>query len=453
MTVIRVPAVNPRYTVRRVEADAVILLSAFDKTALQGKVYVDILAATDGTRTTDEILASLQPLHGGLALMLGMERLVAGQYLCEAEDIVPDAGFWSSLGLFPAQLREARAAKGVAVTAVGSADPEPILTALHSLHVPVVAAGSDALTVVVAEDYADPALEIVHRTRLEDRRPMMLTTLDGMGVWIGPVLIPGETACWRCLQHRLQGNRPVERFIASSGGGAPAGPTIHASPLPAVAANLAALRIARRLWQPEEVPPGEIVVLDLASLETTRHAVVKRPQCPDCGAEHTSQAGKPLTLQPQRKLHTSDGGFRTAFPEETAARLERHVSPITGVVRKLVPYDMESPLLNVYHADHRLFDAAHDLGSLRSSLANTTAGKGRTASQARASALCEAVERYCGIFDGSEPRIRASYAELSERAIHPSRYLHFSPRQYRHRESWNEAHGGFAWIPQPFDDE
>jgi ribosomal protein S12 methylthiotransferase accessory factor len=76
-----------------------------------------------------------------------------------------------------------------------------------------------------------------------------------------------------------------------------------------------------------------------------------------------------------------------------------------------------------------------------------------TEAQARASALGEAVERYSGIFRGDEVRIKASYRELSNEAIHPNACMNFSACQYREREQWNQREIEFNWVPQPFDEE
>jgi ribosomal protein S12 methylthiotransferase accessory factor len=82
-----------------------------------------------------------------------------------------------------------------------------------------------------------------------------------------------------------------------------------------------------------------------------------------------------------------------------------------------------------------------------------SAGKGMSPQQARTSALCEALERYSGVFRGDETRKKATLGRLGERAIHPNRFMNFSPNQYREREEWNSRHSEYDWVPQPFDEE
>jgi len=75
-----------------------------------------------------------------------------------------------------------------------------------------------------------------------------------------------------------------------------------------------------------------------------------------------------------------------------------------------------------------------------------------TEAQARASAVGEAVERYSGIFRGDEVRIKASYQEIGDEAIHPSVCMNFSARQYREREEGNRRESEHNWVPQPFEE-
>jgi ribosomal protein S12 methylthiotransferase accessory factor len=89
---------------------------------------------------------------------------------------------------------------------------------------------------------------------------------------------------------------------------------------------------------------------------------------------------------------------------------------------------------------------------LRPGLRQQSGGKGSTDLEARVGALCEAVERHCGSRLGDEPTVRASFHELGERAVHPSRCLLFHERQYRDRQRWNAANTAVQRVPEPFDD-
>jgi ribosomal protein S12 methylthiotransferase accessory factor len=87
---------------------------------------------------------------------------------------------------------------------------------------------------------------------------------------------------------------------------------------------------------------------------------------------------------------------------------------------------------------------------LRDGLRLKSGGKGKSAEQARISALAESLERYCGVFDGTEPRKRASFAALGNAATHPNACMGYSERQYAERESNNQRAHKAQWVPQPF---
>ncbi|GAC1362047.1 MAG: hypothetical protein NVSMB32_01940 [Actinomycetota bacterium] len=70
--------------------------------------------------------------------------------------------------------------------------------------------------------------------------------------------------------------------------------------------------------------------------------------------------------------------------------------------------------------------------------------------QARASALCEGLERYSALFQGDEPRVRGCMTDLGKAAIDPNACMLFSPRQYEARDPVT-AQFGRTFVPAPFD--
>jgi ribosomal protein S12 methylthiotransferase accessory factor len=87
-------------------------------------------------------------------------------------------------------------------------------------------------------------------------------------------------------------------------------------------------------------------------------------------------------------------------------------------------------------------------------LRGRSGGKGRTDIQAKVSAICEAIERYVGVFRGDEPRRRVAFSVLGSEAIHPKDLLLFSDRQYAERHRWNVVNRlSFQIVPEPFDED
>jgi ribosomal protein S12 methylthiotransferase accessory factor len=207
---------------------------------------------------------------------------------------------------------------------------------------------------------------------------------------------------------------------------------------------------------------GKLLTFDQATLTLKTHALPHRPQCSACGnaAIMSQQLHQPLSLTSRKKLFTQDGGHRAFTPDQIFQRYEHLISPITGVVSSLTrSSDPENPFVHTYSAVHA-FGSSSSLNNLRRSLRHKSAGKGKTDRQSQASGFCEAIERYSGIYQGDEPKIRATLAELGDslkdgnagRAIHPDHCLLFSKRQYENRQELNEtAIVDHDWIPQPFD--
>jgi ribosomal protein S12 methylthiotransferase accessory factor len=128
------------------------------------------------------------------------------------------------------------------------------------------------------------------------------------------------------------------------------------------------------------------------------------------------------------------------------------VSPLTGAVTMLerVPVSADGSM-HVYLAGRNLARRHSTLEHLRGDLRNMSSGKGVTDAQAKASGLCEGLERYSGVFRGDEPRKRATYHRLGPEAIHPNLCALYSDRQFRDRVTQNRRNGAYSYIPVPLD--
>jgi thiazole/oxazole-forming peptide maturase SagD family component len=196
-----------------------------------------------------------------------------------------------------------------------------------------------------------------------------------------------------------------------------------------------------------------VLALDLATFQTTAHAVVQRPQCPTCGdpGQMAAVGERPIELAPIEKAHVEDGGYRRQPPRRTYERYRHLVSPITGAVTHLVAMpERDTELRAVYASGY--------LVCPRGGVPHTNvfdrpcAGKGRSADQARVSALCEALERYSGVYQGDEAKVRASQRELGAAALGPGELHDFSEAQYRTRAAHNARETDTRRrVPEPLD--
>lgn len=466
----------------------VLLLSERGQFVLRGRAYLLIAPFLDGEHTLDEIVTRLEGRLSEPEVLYAVQLLEQKGYVVRSGAPVPAAetAYWELLGAGADEAARRKSRATVALRALGGAPSAPLRAMLEELGIrtlpggpspasdspsptsdnpsptsdnPSLAPGAD-IAVVLADDYLQEGLAELNREALDHGRPWMLVRPVGVEIWLGPVFVPGKTGCWACLSHNLAGHRKAEAYIRKRRG--LSGPVVLArAALPSTvhaALGLAATEVAR--WVAtgsSEALEGRVVVLDTVTLERTAHTLTRRPQCPACGDPGlvARGQGRPIALGPCPASFTADGGYRRAAPEEMLARHGHLVSPITGIVGHMVRllHRSGSDLTVSYVADHNFAHVDEELFFLRESQRSRSGGKGKSDAQARASALGEAIERYSGVFQGDEARLRARLRDLGDAAIHPHSLLLFSERQYAERDRWNRGGSRYTRVPEPFDPE
>jgi ribosomal protein S12 methylthiotransferase accessory factor len=468
------PQIKPHFRVEIVEPKNVYLLSESATHALTGSLYCQILPLLNGQHTLDEIIQKLDGQIPPDHIHYVLDRLYEKGYLTDADRSLTReaAAFWSLLNVNPQVVSEQLPHTQVFITTVGTVDAQPLIEALQAVGIAVQQgqpdqpkSGVNSLQVVLTDDYLQPELRHINKIALETQQPWLLVKPNGGILWFGSIFTPGETGCWECLAHRLQGNREVETSILQQLGKTESGclPTAFAA-LPSTVQTAIALTTTEvAKWLVKQMIPeakiqtlaGKIITLDQTNFTLKTHSLTQRPQCPACGNPDlvSQQVKSAIALTSRKKLFTQDGGHRAFTPEQILKRYEHLISPITGVVSELVRVsDPNNPLVHTYSASHA-FGISSSLNNLRKSLGHKSGGKGKSDRQSQASGFCEAIERYSGIYQGDEPRISSKLAELGDLAIHPQKCLLFSDTQYQNRKELNQkAIVDHDWIPQRFDE-
>jgi ribosomal protein S12 methylthiotransferase accessory factor len=326
--------------------------------------------------------------------------------------------------------------------------------ALRKLGVRVVKGSAD-LTVILVNDYFEARLSELNRKHLLDHSRWLLVQPSGIFPLVGPVFSPGKGACWSCLADRMKRNREVKAMLERKQARRIAVSPLADDTVGQSGIQLAALEIAKAIATDFRTDLREhIFSLDLLGSTIAKHYVAARPQCPDCGEKKLRdprRAPAPIKLAAGANLIETSGGFRTMPSRTTVARFRKHVSPLTGVVSRLEPIDADLPLNTNYFAMHNFSAPAETVDQLREGLSGGSFGKGSTAEQGEASALMEAIERYCGIFQGDEIRVARRFADFSAGdAIPPNDVLLFSDKQYR-GELQSTMGQDVTPTPPPFD--
>ncbi len=448
-----------------VAGEAAYLISERGVTALEGELAVALTPLLDGTRDLAAVVREMPPgtapdeVHGLVT------DLVAAGLVGPTDPVGPGAdpaalAYWDAAGLCPTGAVSDLSTARIALIAVGGVDSvSAAATAALSAAGLTVAAGTSIdgdLSVVLCPDYLAPELAEVDTAHRAAGRPWLLAKPGGTTPWLGPIFRPDEPGCWHCLAGRLTAHRQAERYLQAALGRRGPAPrsAVSLTPLAGAALNLVALEATK--WLAGYRYPGQRCVwtFDSLGLSGRHHELRGRPQCPTCGDSTLvrTQVRRPVTLQPRRTASRQGGGHRAVPPEQVLDRYRHLVSPVTGVIKE-ISRDTRGPAsLNVYRSGPNSALTARSLHALRSALRMENSGKGATPLEAEVGALCEALERYCGTYQGDEARVRGSLRQLGEQAVHPNQCLLFDERQYAGRAGWNRAHSAFQQVFAPFDE-
>ena len=448
------PRLKAHFTARVIDGSKVFLLAEGQHYLVQAAGAGKLLPHLDGRHTVAEIAQDLRAEVPLSQVLVAIRKFAAFGHLFDGRPDWPDStlAYWDAQGIDPMTAYSALAAAEFTVVACGNVDAGAIIASLraHGLRTRTRGAEEEAagpggaLSIVVTDDYLDPALERLNAAYLAAGHPWVLVKPAGITLWVGPVFQPGRTGCWACLAQRLAGNRQVERYLATKqqGGGAPYHPAREAVPAgPAVAGGLLAVELARvaATGAPSRLD-GRMTTIDLRTLAAMEHTMVRLPQCPACGDPTLiSERSPKVSLSSRSARHVTDGGYRIEPPARTYERLQRHISPLIGAVTRLHTFaEEDNGVTYSFTAGHNFAMIGDNMDLLRRNLRGQSGGKGRTEVQARVSALCEAIERYSGVWRGEEPVCEAAYADLDPAvAVRPDSLLHFSDDQYAAREEWN----------------
>ena len=435
----------------------VYLLSRQQHFVLKGRTYVALAPLLDGQHSLDSIVAALEGELSISAVWYALAELEKKGYITEECDILDSgqAAFWSELGIDPNLAAAKLAGAKVKVRALGGLSPLPFTNLLESLGIDVGDEGN--VLAVLTNDYLHGDLAELNREAQAKGLPWLLIKPTGVKAIVGPLFEPGKTACWECLATRLKGNFRVEQavdrmeekrtVIPAAMGGMFIGEQAVLS--------LAALELAKWIvWTENSALHNNLMTLSFSKLGIESHSVQHLPQCSSCGTESLMEA-RPLVLENRIKTFVADGGHRILRPAETFQQYAHLVDPLTGLVSEVTRMSPKESQVHLYMAgeNRALYHGRFNLKKLKASLRSSSAGKGMTDAQAKASALCEALERISGVYRGDESVHKASYRQLGEEAIHLDACQHFSARQYEQRDDINRQEINFYYVPEPFEEE
>ena len=455
------PALAPHFGFHALDDRQVFLVSETVNTLLHGQIHPDLLPLLDGRRPYRDIVASLAGRHSESSVRTALVSLASKGYVVSGEHGMEagQAAFWTSLGASPRLAEERLAA--ARVTIAGNAGS--LARRLQAMGVSVAGDGADsALSVIVCDDYLDERHAEVNRRHVVSGAPWMLLKPGGLQPLFGPVFRPAQQGpCWACLAYRLRGHQEIHNFLRNlTDDSIDLAPQAVAPAALEAVHGIAAVEIVKWLVFGDAASiHGQAVSLDSADLSIERHPIMRRPQCLACGDETLYRSDRqpvPVRLRPSPKSVRNSGGVRSVSSGETLAKYRHLVGPVGGVVTWLRRTTDESdPWLHVHWAGSNLALKNRTLSVLRLSLRTKSAGKGSTPQQSEASALCEALERYCGAFHGDEIRHRKRFTDFAAdgdtEAIHPNDVQLFSDLQLDDADRINAGGHPYNVVPPRLD--
>src|SRR5262249_19936311 len=337
-----VPRFAPNFTVYVLPHDVVCLYSEDRKFFLHGPLYCALARAiAAGEKSSRALVRELERDFPSDQIREALKRLVDRRFILTKPPASPNgaaAAYWASLGLSPETAEKNLKNFPVRIRSMNVQGEAQLAAALRTFGVRV-GRRSAKLTVTLVSDYLDEQLAELNRQHLSDGTPWLLVQPSGIFPLVGPVLRPGDSACWACLGERMQRNREIKALIARLPARRLTASPLARDMLGQSGIELAAVEIAKTI-APEfrTALADHIISLDLLGATTARHYVPARPQCPVCGQKKLRdprRAPAPIELGEGGKLLMTSGGYRTVSARDTVARFGKHWCPITGVDSRL----------------------------------------------------------------------------------------------------------------------
>lgn len=437
------------------------LLGENEHYAFLQREHAPILALLDGKRSDDEIAEELATTIGRAETYYHLMQLKAQALIVEKKSQTEQhiEALWHGAGFSPSQVDQLRHSHRFTVKSNIEMLRETVETVLEELG--LLACGDDAtrnIVIAPCHDYLCPSVERTVMNALAEECLCVPMKLTGKSIWFGPMLSSKGKPCWRCLTDQLLRNRPVETYLLKQGIGRDqivAAPSDVASWTIMSSAYFGILELAHTLLVPECLAlENHVITLNHRPASVQRHRIRTRPQCAQCGDPSLVQERytRPIFIDGDKHPISKHGGYRVVTASKTFDNNQHLVDPITGIVAKLGTLERRSHVLRPVFGAAYFKHPASNTVTPDESFVHVAYGKGDTFEQARASALCEAVERVTAIYQGDEPVIRGTYASLQPDAVDPRLLQNFSDKQYEDRQPGNELIDK-NFVPLPFKED
>ncbi|MEV0701783.1 TOMM precursor leader peptide-binding protein [Saccharopolyspora sp. NPDC050389] len=170
--------------------------------------------------------------------------------------------------------------------------------------------------------------------------------VDGDAAWVGPLVAPGDGACWECARLRVLGRRESgDAEFADRPDTTPS--EFLAGPTAAIVANQLAFEVFKHRTEAGPVETADALVrLDLETLQSSNHQVTRHPLC--TSHEAPAPRGESDFVAAVRELAAGPEITGETFSAAAAACFE----PSTGLLASLDEGDFGQLPLKVSRAEY-----------------------------------------------------------------------------------------------------
>lgn len=250
--------------------------------------------------------------------------------------------------------------------------------------------------------------------------------LEGFEAWVGPAVIPGDTACWNCFRLRrlgaadyVQSAHEIDASLSASPGQSRA--RSYLAPMASLAGASMAMEALKLLTHYTDAPIlGRFLVQNLVSGENEWHKVLRMPWCEVCGGS----AGSKDSGRERRNLSEAKSS------EELKKTLEGIVDRRVGII-KILTADHGAAPPNDFPLTATAVVSTYTEGAKRQAGDPLIgSGKGLTTVDALIGAAGEAIERYSASRYRKSDLHLAPANAMSGSFVDPRRLCLYSEEQY-----------------------
>lgn len=282
-----------------------------------------------------------------------------------------------------------------------------------------------SVSFLLVDDFLDPRIiEVNIDTN------WLVVKATGNKIWLSACYHPTDKGSFALLQRRVLDNQPARKAMVQF-----FPKRNHSYPFKKITKlsktqqqSLKKL-LNHQLTAFKSNKPSELALYDITTSQTEFHP------SPSIEAKQTSiveQIQSPIKLEICEANFEQDGGSRSISTTETISRLQKIISPITGLIthiEDISPTDQQP--IKIYRTGFFKTPSINKPMMLeQNSFVQICLGKGVSQEQSKASGLCEAVERYTALYQGDEPKKLAKPSELDNRYYCFQQLVPYSQQQY-----------------------